>query len=55
MDERFRKQKDDITNAIADQLKDLLGPHLDMVDSHDGRIKTLEQHTSHPPLAQAIA
>ncbi|GEM_PF-3810085 len=52
LDKRFVKQKDDITSAIADQLKDLLGPHLDMVDSHDERIKTLEQHTTHPPIVR---
>lgn len=63
LDERFSKFKSelkveltkDIVEGVNQDLRDLLGPHLDMVDRHDGRIKTLERHTSHPPLAQAIA
>lgn len=63
LDEKFKTFKTDFKNELTNDivegvnqdLRDLLGPHLDIVDSHDGRIKTLERHTSHPPLAQAIA
>lgn len=50
LDERFAKQKEDIANEFAEQLKDLLLPYMELIDDHDKRMEHLEIHTTHPPI-----